>query len=243
MSHVAWVLVALIALAAGGASSDRALPDTTPTPVLGVHAPVDDPSLRGRTYVVLGDSISVGSYATTSERTFPARVADQLGMEMVLVARSGAKAAWALPELAGVQAAQPALVTIELGTNDVGFSTPVEDFALAYDAILDAVAQPGTRVVCVGSWLPSATFDALIADGCRRHGGAFVSLNGFYEVNAFHAVDGGSTFRGRSDWFHPGDEGHAAIAAAVLAGLNGRTDGANPSPLAANAAGLLLTPR
>jgi hypothetical protein len=53
-----------------------------------------------------------------------------------------------------------------------------------------------------------------------------VTLNGFYAVNDFHATDGGSSYLGRTDWFHPGDQGHAAIAAAVLSSL-----GAGPAPV------------
>ena len=153
-------------------------------------------------------------------------MAEKLGMNLDLVARSGAKAAWGLQQLSTVQAAQPALVTIELGTNDVGFYTPAATFAAQYDAIVNAVTGPHTRVLCIGSWLPSTSIDAIIADTCERHGGTFVSLTGFYQVNAFHAQDGGSSYLGRTDWFHPGDQGHAAIAAAVLSAL-----GAAPPPI------------
>jgi hypothetical protein len=56
-----------------------------------------------------------------------------------------------------------------------------------------------------------------------------VSLQGFYAVSAFHAADGGSSYLGRADWFHPGDQGHAAIAAAILSAL-----GAGPAPVVAS---------
>ena len=147
-------------------------------------------------------------------------------MNLNLVARSGAKAGWGIPQLSAVHAAQPALVTIELGTNDVGFYTPTATFGAQYETIVNAVSGPHTRVLCIGSWLPSSAIDAIIADTCQRHGGTFVSLNGFYQVNDFHAQDGGSSYLGRSDWFHPGDQGHAAIAAAVLSVL-----GAGPASL------------
>jgi lysophospholipase L1-like esterase len=141
-------------------------------------------------------------------------------MHLVLVARSGAKAAWALPQLANVESAHPALVSIELGTNDVGFKTPLQTFATEYDTIVRQVsAIPGVRVMCVGSWLPSAAVDQVISDSCSRYGGDFVSLQGYYFVDAFHARAGSATFRGRADWFHPGAQGHAAIAAAILAAI------------------------
>ena len=197
-----------------------------PSEVLGVHATADNQGLQGKAYVAVGDSISAGRFATAQDDTFPALVADKLGMNLNLVARSGAKAAWAIPQLGVVAAARPALVTIELGTNDVGFSTPADVFSSQYEMIVGAVSGPHTRVLCIGSWLPSPGFDAIIAEICLRHGGTFVSLNGFYGVNGFHAADGGSSYLGPADWFHPGDQGHAAIAAAVLSAL-----GAGPAPV------------
>jgi len=197
-----------------------------PSEVIGAAATADTQGLQGKVYVALGDSISAGRFATAQDGTFPALVADKLGMNLDLVARSGAKAAWAIPQLGAVTAAHPALVTIELGTNDVGFYTPENVFASQYETIVGALAGPHTRVLCIGSWLPSASLDAIIAQTCEQHGATFVSLNGFYAVNDFHASDGGSSYLGRTDWFHPGDQGHAAIAAAVLSAL-----GAGPAPV------------
>jgi len=199
-----------------------------PSEVLGVHAGADGHGLQGKVYVALGDSISAGRYATAQDDTFPYVIADKLGMNLDLVARSGTKAAWGVAQLAAVNAAHPALVTIELGTNDVGFNTPADAFASQYEAIVGGVAASGVRVFCISSWLPSPQFDGIIEAACDRHGGIFVSLDGFYAVNAFHAADGGSSYLGRADWFHPGDQGHAAIAAAVLSAL-----GAGPAPVLA----------
>jgi lysophospholipase L1-like esterase len=197
-----------------------------PSEVLGAAATADNQSLQGKVYVALGDSISAGRFATAQDATFPALVAEKLGMNLDLVARSGAKAGWAIPQLNAVAAAHPALVTIELGTNDAGFHTPGDIFTSQYDAIVSALVGPHTRVLCIGSWLPSPSFDGIIAEICERHGGTFVSLDGFYGVPDFHAPDGGSSYLGRSDWFHPGDQGHAAIAAAVVSAL-----GAGPAPV------------
>jgi len=201
-------------------------PVMAPSEVIGVHAGSDNQALQGKVYVALGDSISAGRFATALEGTFPTLVAQKLGMNLDLMARSGARTAWAIPQLGAVVAAHPALVTIELGTNDVGFNTPPDVFAYQYETIVSAVAGPQTRVLCIGSWLPSESLDAIIAQACERHGGTFVSLNGFYGVNDFHGQDGGSSFLGGTDWFHPGDQGHAAIAAAVLSAL-----GAGPAPV------------
>ena len=222
VTYLIWILLVVLAVGQPAAKG----PAMAPSEVLGVHANADHAGLQGKVYVALGDSISAGRFATAQDGTFPALVADKLGMNLNLVARSGAKAAWAIPQLGAVVAAHPALVTIELGTNDVGFSTPADVFASQYETIVAAVAGPPTRVLCIGSWLPAPSFDTIIAQACERHGGTFVSLNGFYGVNDFHAPEGGSSYLGRTDWFHPGDQGHAAIAAEVLSAL-----GAGPAPV------------
>jgi lysophospholipase L1-like esterase len=222
VTYLVWVLLAILAVGQPAAKG----PAMAPSEVLGVHATADNAALLGKVYVALGDSISAGRYATAQDDIFPALVAEKLGMNLNLVAHSGAKAAWAIPQLGTVAAAHPALITIELGTNDVGFSTPFDVFASQYETIVSTLAGPNTRVLCIGSWLPSTAIDDIIAQTCQRHGGTFVSLNGFYGVNDFHAQDGGSSYLGRTDWFHPGDQGHAAIAAAVVAAL-----GAGPAPV------------
>ena len=222
VTYVIWALLALLALGQPAAKG----PAMAPSEVIGVHANADSQGLQGKVYVALGDSISAGRYATAADDIFPAIVADKLGMTLDLIARSGTKAGWGVTEIGAVTAAHQALVTIELGTNDVGFATPAGVFASQYETIVSAVAGAQTRVLCIGSWLPSSGFDQIIADTCQRYGGIYVSLNGFYAVNDFHAPDGGSSYLGRTDWFHPGDQGHAAIAAAVLAGL-----GAGPPPV------------
>jgi len=222
MTYFVWALLLILAIGQPAAKG----PAMAPSEVIGAAATADNQGLQGKVYVALGDSISAGRFATAQDGTFPALVADKLGMNLDLVAHSGAKAAWAIPQLGAVAAAHPALVTIELGTNDVGFYTPENVFASQYETIVGALAGPHTRVLCIGSWLPSASLDAIIAQTCQRHGGTFVSLTGFYGVNAFHSSDGGSSYLGRTDWFHPGDQGHAAIAAAVLSTL-----GAGPAPV------------
>jgi lysophospholipase L1-like esterase len=183
--------------------------------------------LRGQTYAALGDSISVGYDAPAFGQSFPAVIARDLGMNLTLVVRSGTRAAWGAGQVSDVLAAHPRLVTIELGTNDVGFSTPLDAFTRQYEAILIGVSSSSTRVVCIDSWLPSPAIQAIIRDTCLRHGGTFVSLEGFYATADFHAQDGGPSVRGakRADWFHPGAAGHAAIARAVLAALSGDQPG------------------
>src|SRR5216683_4901556 len=164
VTYLIWLVAVLLAVGEPGAKG----PAMAPSEVLGVHTGTDNQGLQGKVYVALGDSISAGRFATAQDGTFPALVADKLGMTLTLVARSGAKAAWALPQLGAVEAAHPALVTIELGTNDAGFNTPLDTFAAQYDAILSGISSPQARVLCIGSWLPSTAIDTIIAQTCER---------------------------------------------------------------------------
>src|SRR5207248_11732224 len=98
--------------------------------------------------------------------------------------------------------------------------------ACQYDSVAAAVAAPQSRVLYIDSWVASSSLDTIIPQACERHSRTFVSLDGFYGVNDFHASECGSSYLGRTDWFHPGDQGHAAIAAEVLSAL-----GAGPAPV------------
>lgn len=233
MTYVIWALLALLALGQPATSGSA----MAPSEVLGVNAGADPQALQGKVYVALGDSISAGRFATTQGHTFPFVVANKLAMHLNLIARSGTKAAWGAQQVGAVNAAHPALVTIELGTNDVGFNTQPDAFAAQYEAIVGGVSAPGVEVLCVASWLPSQNFDQIIESTCERHGGIYISLDGFYHVNGFHAADGGPSYLGPADWFHPGDEGHAAIAAAILSGLGAGSPPVIAPPLVAPPAG------
>src|SRR4030081_2838143 len=95
VTYLIWIVVVLLAVGQPGAKG----PVMAPSEVIGVHAGTDNQGLQGKVYVALGDSISAGRFATAPDATFPALVAEKLSMNLDLVARSGAKAAWAIPQL------------------------------------------------------------------------------------------------------------------------------------------------
>ena len=111
VTYLIWILLVVLAVGQPAAKG----PAMAPSEVLGVHANADHARLQGKVYVALGDSISAGRFATAQDGTFPALVADKLGMNLNLVARSGAKAAWAIPQLGAVVAAHPALHRVRTG--------------------------------------------------------------------------------------------------------------------------------
>src|ERR1700737_1598627 len=164
VTYLIWVVVVLLAVGQPGAKG----PAMAPSEVLGVHAGTENQGLQGKAYVALGDSISAGRFATAQDGTFAALGAEKLGMTLNLVARSGAKAAWALPQLGAVQAVHPALVTIELGTNDVGFNTPLDTFAAQYEAIVSGVSSPQARALFIGSGVRARPRRAAASPGQER---------------------------------------------------------------------------
>lgn len=126
----------------------------------------------------------------------------------------------------------PADVTvavIEIGTNDFG-QTPLADFHDGYQAFVERVTtrSPDVRLICLGLWQPTdarsngsvpADYDILIKEVCDESGGTFIRLSGIFDEEGTRGPADVETPTGTSDAFHPNDEGHAKIAAAVLAVL------------------------
>src|SRR5947208_16943032 len=117
VTYLVWALLFVLAIGQPAARG----PSMAPSEVIGVHAGTDNEGLQGKVYVALGDRINAGRFATAQDGTFAALLADKLGMNLDLAARSGATGAWAMPELGAVVAAHPGLVTIGRGTDDLAF--------------------------------------------------------------------------------------------------------------------------
>jgi lysophospholipase L1-like esterase len=170
----------------------------------------------------VGDSLTIGLYATSQAQAYPELVASALHAQPVIQATSGIAATSLDPRMplpTGVK-----IVVVELGTNDL--SQRVEDFQRSYQALVGRLkrASPRTTSVCLGVWrgaadsapltgvLPAA-FDEAIARVCP---GSFVALASLYRDPSLHGPAGRPTWKGAADWFHPNDEGHRRIADAVL---------------------------
>jgi lysophospholipase L1-like esterase len=170
----------------------------------------------------VGDSLTVGLYATSRALAYPELVASALHAQPVIQATAGIAATSRNPGMplpTGVK-----VVVVELGTNDLG--QRVEDFQRKYQALIGRMkrASPRATFVCLGLWrgasdsdalagVPSAAFDEAIARVCP---GSFVVLATLYMDLSLHGPAGRPTWKGAADWFHPNDEGHRRIADAVL---------------------------
>src|SRR5690606_23540881 len=105
------------------------------TPVVPVNA-------QARVYV-LGDSISAG---VGKETTWPTMLAKQTGLGIVNLARPGATVEGALKQAESI-GAEPGLVIVEIGGNDLLGRTSVEEYHNRLDLLLTRVSNQGHRVI------------------------------------------------------------------------------------------------
>jgi acyl-CoA thioesterase I len=186
---------------------------------------VGAPQASTRPVLFVGDSLTVGYYASSAATTYPALVARQLGRRAVEISTAGVTAGHFAARTSYPKAS---VVVVELGTNDYEHQTPVRAFDRSYEDVIAHVrhANPSARLVCVAvwngsytnpGWAPSTKYDATIRGDCT--GGKVANVSGAFEVASNRGPqDTGSAF-GMRDQFHPNDAGHAAIATSVLGAL------------------------
>ena len=107
-------------------------------------------------YYALGDSMSIDDYAGGPGLGAASLLADDLGIELKLLARDGATSEDVLHHQLGQVAGRPALVTITMGGNDLltaivespeKVPATIEAIAANYDATLVSLAATGARIV------------------------------------------------------------------------------------------------
>jgi acyl-CoA thioesterase I len=216
--HRAVALVALLLITGCASGTGRqALPSSART-------------LPGTRLLVVGDSLSAGYFASSMDRSFPrllARDLEAIGMKVAptVVAHAGATAR----DAGYWKVAIPSdIVVVELGTNDWGTAMPLEQFRTEYRDLLRLVesASPRATLICTGAWadkteinplgLTVLPYDSVVQQQCAERHGQYVDLVATYSDPANHGPGGRRTFLGLSDWFHPNDLGHHALADAVM---------------------------
>ena len=203
------------------------------------------PAARQLRLLVVGDSLSVGYYASNLDGSYVTLLQQGLdhrgiSVSTTLVAKAGVTAVDASRWQLGIPSDD---IIVELGTNDYGSSVPLSSFQAGYDTILWALrrASPHANLYCLGTWSNPAEvnrtgatagrYDTVIQSSCQIARGHYVDLSPFYEQTGDHGPSGAATYLGTSDWFHPNDAGHEAIANLLLQVIpvGARADAAGPA--------------
>lgn len=107
----------------------------------------NDDSRYDLMYVALGDSLTTGAGATRHDETFPYQIAEKLSASGDKVAMKnfsypGAKTQDLINDLLdGAVVAQPDVITLLIGVNDIHNHISAEQFRLNYKYILDKLTQ------------------------------------------------------------------------------------------------------
>jgi acyl-CoA thioesterase I len=170
----------------------------------------------------VGDSLTSGFFASTEAASFKAIMVARWGnvdQTTAAIARQTVgtvSSVTAVPENVDV-------AVVELGTNDVGKPTSLQNFTSEYVGLVAKIrtASPKGAIICAGTWTAHGdAYDQIISDACTQAGGRYVPLVALYDTLSFHGPVGVSTWRGESDAFHPNDAGHQAIAGVLLAAIH-----------------------
>lgn len=161
----------------------------------------------GSTIVCLGDSITAGVGAGPGE-AYPDLLAQRLGAEVVNAGVPGDTAADGLARLDEVLDADPWLVVVELGGNDILRRVPPEQTETALRSILDRLLAARVVPVLVEIEAPLAASYAKVFD----------RLDEAYDIPVLEDVLGDILTDSslKSDTIHPNARGYEVLAAALF---------------------------
>ena len=237
MKRVALGLVALVVLFAVVLGVEITLALTReylPTePVLEIEGTFGPPDGNPLSFVVLGDSTAAGVGVDSADDAYATLLAERLAargrrVELLGVGVSGSRVADVLEEqIAMAVAADPDLIFVAIGANDVTHWTPLSDVERDMTAVIAALQATGAEVVVAGApdmraaaWLePLRTVagwrgrrvTAVIEAVAREAGATVVPLA--KETAPYFAANPEDAYS--SDEFHPGAGGYRAWADAI----------------------------
>lgn len=182
------------------------------------------PAPAGPRWLCYGDSIAEGWCVTSPERAWPAVASRAHGLDVVNLGYAGS-ARGEIPSAEELADLDADVISIAHGTN-CWTRTPhsAELFAVSFGVFLDIVRQghPDTPIVAIS---PITRPDAETTE--NRLGLTLTDLRGAFETVVRTRIDGGddalSMVEGLpivapellTDDIHPGDDGHAAMAAVI----------------------------
>jgi len=211
----------------GNKSSSSGPPPPAP-PVSNVEGGAD-PQTGDIRYLALGDSISQGyGVPDMSTGAFPARLAEHWrarGCKVVLKnlgARHNTSQDVITNQLPQIAPFKPTLITLQVGSNDMGRSVPIETYRKNVRTILEAAKGSGARVVVIGQneWHRSPegpnygkklgekrdAFDGALTDETKANGTELVDLRLLYRQQADKKM-------WNEDGIHPTAEAYDQMAA------------------------------
>jgi lysophospholipase L1-like esterase len=196
--------------------------------------------------VFVGDSLTVGLYATTEATAFRSLLAAMVPCTASLIASAGGRSDSV--DLTSVTAAAGDIYVIELGTNDAsGYPSGVPVSSAAFASRLRAIGaaaragNPGCRLVFLTLWQGRRVrrpYDARISAVATAYGDHVVDIGPIKDRPEDSKPAGVDTQWGASDGWHPNDAGHAAIAVRLgsvvrgLLRLGAAVEGSTAAPVA-----------
>jgi lysophospholipase L1-like esterase len=227
-----WVVVTVVALLASGCFTDHR-PDVAPAAV----------RLPRSVYVAVGASESVGVGADNPVRDAWPQVLFRTSMPANTVfydvAQSGARVGDAVTrQLPAALALEPTVVTVWLNVDDMASGESPTAYESGLHTLVRALRRGGVTKVLVADTppldalpavarlrLPGATVEAtvqryneVIARVCEEEGATLVHL---HDAGVAALADGTYASLVSGDGFHPSTAGHAAVAKAFAAALDG----------------------
>jgi hypothetical protein len=125
-----------------------------------------------------------------------------------------------MASLAGVFAARPAIIVIQLGDN-IGTQEQLNNFAANMQLLTAAACSHGKHVFCVSSWWQSPPKDYVIERVCQIHGANYVFIGDLFG-DAENTDRRSPTYAHGGVEAHPKDWGMAQIAERLHRAILGR---------------------
>jgi len=177
-------------------------------------------------YAPMGDSLTEGFYASTSEKRFAEVYAkmleENLGYEVEVkgVAGYGGTTINGIKGLDEIIAQNPDLITIEFGTNDSdpNNGSNIDTFTANLNLMIESVSNingKSTKIILVTTWNQGAKaqpFDAAIKAAGEKYGLPVADISDIWLDASNKGPEGVETFKGTSDNWHPNDAGMQKIA-------------------------------
>jgi acyl-CoA hydrolase len=184
-------LAILVALAACGGKREAPLPG-------------------GAAVLVIGDSITAG-YGVAEGEAWPARLAERTGWNVIAAGLNGDRTAGGRERLpALLDAHAPAALVIELGGNDMLRGVADATIVANLDAMIDAAAARGVKVVLMAVPRPNALGALTGLTAASFYGDLAKRRNLVLVEKALPSVLSESSLK--QDALHPTAEGHRALA-------------------------------